>query len=70
MKVTARITGRNGLSPGGTLGLVLLLGLLLVRLEGFFGFCCLFSVGLYISSKLRRVVAEHERVRTAAETFT
>ncbi|HEY3568228.1 MAG TPA: hypothetical protein VGP73_09875 [Thermoanaerobaculia bacterium] len=55
---------------GGVLGLFLLLGLLLARLEGFLGFCCLFSVGLYISTKLRRLVAEHERVRMAAETFT
>jgi hypothetical protein len=55
---------------GGILGLFLFLGLLLSRLEGFVGFSLVFGVGLYISSKLRRVMAEHERVRGAAETFT
>lgn len=55
---------------GGVLGLVLLLGLFMARLEGFLGFCCLFGVGLYISSRLRKVMAEHERGRMAAETFS
>jgi hypothetical protein len=55
---------------GGVMGLALLFGLILSRLEGFFGFCFIFTVGLYISRKLRRVMDEHERMRGAAQVFT
>lgn len=58
-------------ASGGFLGLVLFLGLLLARvIDGFLGFTCIFFIGLYISRKLRRAMEEHERLRTAAETFT
>lgn len=72
LEISRFVRGQSPVSmiSGGVLGLFLLLGLILARLEGFLGFCCLFSIGLYISSRLRRVVAEHERVRTAAETFS
>jgi UPF0716 family protein affecting phage T7 exclusion len=59
------------IASGGVLGLLLLLGLLLARIiDGFLGFTCVFFAGFYISRKLRQAMAEHERMRTAAETFS
>jgi hypothetical protein len=56
---------------GAVPGLFLFLGLVLARLfDGFVGFSLIFGVGLYISRKLRRVMAEHERTRGVAEVFT
>ena len=55
---------------GGALGLISLFALLLRFLDGFLGFSLLFLIGLYISSKLRQAMGEHERMRGAAEVFT
>lgn len=56
---------------GAVPGLFLFLGLVLARLfDGFVGFSLIFGVGLYISRKLRLVMAEHERTRGVAEVFT
>jgi hypothetical protein len=48
---------------GGALGLLALAALLLRFLDGFVGLSLLFLIGLYISSKLRQAMNEHERVR-------
>lgn len=55
---------------GGALGLLALAALLLRFVDRFLGLSLLFLIGLYISGKLRQVMAEHERMRGAAEVFT
>jgi hypothetical protein len=55
---------------GGALGLLALAALLLRFVDGFLGLSLLFLIGLYISSKLRQAMTEHERTRGVAEVFT
>lgn len=55
---------------GGLLGLLILVSLMVSRLfDGFVGLTMVFTLGAYISRRLREAVAEHEQGRFAASTF-
>ncbi|HVR98813.1 MAG TPA: hypothetical protein VMW27_19500 [Thermoanaerobaculia bacterium] len=58
------------MASGTGLGAILFVSTLAARLvDGFIGLSLLFGAALYISRKLRQVVAAHEKLRDSAEAF-